>query len=248
MTLLTLLSTSLRSIWDLTMYMSESTSPVHSLSFLLASLRSELTFLWKSGKMRGGETTNGEENGVKQCGKRGDRRAERGWGTEPAAGLQRWTQEQMTKSCLLCRGSKVWLQILTAQKLFCDSSLKLDHTFRSKQTGSAQTGETKPQILHLIRVDTRGVKTRELTWCNYVTPWSFQQVCVSWWSAQLHNAMTHSLPPQGALASHHWRFRQCGCADHCTRFEIARMRCSYSNIFISILILIWCVPLCIFVS
>lgn len=27
------------------MYMSESTNPVHSLSFLLASLRSELTFL-----------------------------------------------------------------------------------------------------------------------------------------------------------------------------------------------------------
>lgn len=42
---LTLLSTSLQSIWDWTMYMSESTNPVHSLSFLLASLRSELTFL-----------------------------------------------------------------------------------------------------------------------------------------------------------------------------------------------------------
>lgn len=41
----TLLSTSLQSIWDWTMYMRESTNPVHSLSFLLASLRSELTFL-----------------------------------------------------------------------------------------------------------------------------------------------------------------------------------------------------------
>lgn len=37
------------------MYMSESTNPVHSLSFLLASLRSELTFLWMSGKMRRGK-------------------------------------------------------------------------------------------------------------------------------------------------------------------------------------------------
>lgn len=41
----TLLSTSLQLICDWTMYMSESTSPEHSLSFLLASLRSELTFL-----------------------------------------------------------------------------------------------------------------------------------------------------------------------------------------------------------
>lgn len=49
---LTLLSTSLQSIWDWTMYMSESTSPVHSLSFLLASLRSELTFLWTCWKLR----------------------------------------------------------------------------------------------------------------------------------------------------------------------------------------------------
>lgn len=32
------------------MYMSESTNPVHSLSFLLASLRSELTFLLASGE------------------------------------------------------------------------------------------------------------------------------------------------------------------------------------------------------
>lgn len=54
---ITLLSTSLQSIWDWTMYMRESTSPVHSLSFLLASLRSELTFLQASGKMRRGETT-----------------------------------------------------------------------------------------------------------------------------------------------------------------------------------------------
>lgn len=42
---LTLLSTSLQLICDWTMYMSESTNPEHSLSFLLASLRSELTFL-----------------------------------------------------------------------------------------------------------------------------------------------------------------------------------------------------------
>lgn len=42
---LALLSTSLQSIWDWTMYMRESTNPVHSLSFLRASLRSELTFL-----------------------------------------------------------------------------------------------------------------------------------------------------------------------------------------------------------
>lgn len=42
---LTLLSTSLQLICDWTMYISESTSPVHSLSFRLASLRSELTFL-----------------------------------------------------------------------------------------------------------------------------------------------------------------------------------------------------------
>lgn len=41
----TLLSTSFRSIWDWTMYMSASTNPVHSLSLRLASLRSELTFL-----------------------------------------------------------------------------------------------------------------------------------------------------------------------------------------------------------
>lgn len=55
----TLLSTSLQSIWDWTMYMSESTNPVHSLSFLLASLRSELTFLWTRGKMRRGKTKHG---------------------------------------------------------------------------------------------------------------------------------------------------------------------------------------------
>lgn len=42
---LALLSTSLQSIWDCTTYMRESTNPVHSLSFLRASLRSELTFL-----------------------------------------------------------------------------------------------------------------------------------------------------------------------------------------------------------
>lgn len=42
----TLLSISLQLIWDWTMYMTESTNPVHSLIFLLASLRSELTFLF----------------------------------------------------------------------------------------------------------------------------------------------------------------------------------------------------------
>lgn len=45
----TLLSTSLRLICDWTTYISESTNPVHSLSFRRASLRSELTFLLKRG-------------------------------------------------------------------------------------------------------------------------------------------------------------------------------------------------------
>lgn len=49
--------------------------------------------------------------------------------------------------------------------------------------------------------------------------------------------------------------RQCGCTEHCTVFEIVcgggalkttnKIKCmwrSYSNIFISILIVIWCIP------
>lgn len=44
------------------MYMSESTNPEHSLNFLLASLLSELTFLWRADKVhekeRGGRDTS----------------------------------------------------------------------------------------------------------------------------------------------------------------------------------------------
>lgn len=43
------------------MYMSESTNPAHSLSFLLASLRSELTFLWTGGKVEERRNTSADQ-------------------------------------------------------------------------------------------------------------------------------------------------------------------------------------------
>lgn len=67
----TLLSTSLQLIWEWTMYISESTKPEHSLNFLLASLLSELTFLWKTSTAheheRGGRDTCQTAQSWKTC-------------------------------------------------------------------------------------------------------------------------------------------------------------------------------------
>lgn len=163
-------------------------------------------------------------------------------------------QEQMTKSCLLYRTAKFSDKLLQLRNYFLNLASNSSHL--QIQVDWINTNWQKQiLILNLIDVDNRGVKTREFTRCNYVKPWSFQQVCVSWWSAQLHNTMTHSLPPQGALVSHH-------CMVQAVRMYVTlhsfwnrvwggalktpnKIKCmwrSYSNIFISTLIVIWCIP------